>query len=249
MDSQQQKIQDEDYSFPYHYVPQFSPGFTQTYSWTWGLYYASALEFVINRVKECGPETIVDVGTGDGRLVRELSREPAFRRVVGIDYSTRAIALARALNPTLEFLAQDITKRDFEEQFELATLIEVFEHLPPDFAPQFVTALRRLLKPNGHLLVTVPHKNLPVSAKHFQHFSEKSLRPYFEPHFVVEEVRFLNKRSQWVSLIAKILENDYFILKHWGLRNRLYLAYKKFFLLSDEAQCGRIYMRLRPKVV
>jgi hypothetical protein len=127
------------------------------------------------------------------------------------------------------------------------TLIEVFEHIPPDIAHEFVSALRPLVRDDGYLLVTVPHENIPVITKHFQHFSAEKLLRYFEPHFVLEETVFLDKRSPIVKLIRKILENNYFILKHWGIRNRIYHIYKKFFLFSDESHCGRIFMCFRPK--
>ena len=48
MNDQRQQIQDDDYAFPYHYVPQFREGYTHTYSWSWGLYYVSAMEFVVS---------------------------------------------------------------------------------------------------------------------------------------------------------------------------------------------------------
>lgn len=247
MHDQRQQIQDEDYSFPYHYVPQFKPGYSQTYSWPWGLYYVSAMEFVLEKVRSLSPSSIADVGTGDGRLVRELADILPDSRVTGIDYSERAIQLARALNPRLDFRCADIIGEKIGETFEVVTLIEVFEHIPPELAADFAAALRPLLRDDGHLIVTVPHQNVPVSRKHFQHFSAASLRAYFEPYFVLEEVNFLDRRNRAVGWIKKLLENNYFILVHWGIRNRLYKAYKRFFLTSDEAHCGRIYMRFRAR--
>lgn len=247
MRDKRQVIQDDDYSFPYHYVPQFEPGYTQTYSWSWGLYYVSAMQFVLEQVKHRNPASVADIGTGDGRLVRELSIMLPDARIAGVDYSDRAIQLARALNPTLDFRCLDITREPVGETFDVLTLIEVFEHIPPDIADAFVAALHPLLREDGCLLVTVPHENIRVSAKHFQHFSAQKLLNYFEPHFILEETAFLDRRSPMVKLIRKTLENKYFILAHWGIRNRLYRMYKHFFLLSDEPHCGRIFMRFRPR--
>lgn len=242
-----QILQDDDYSFPYHYIPQFDQCYSHTYSWPWGLYYVSAMEYVLEQVKRLNPTSVADIGTGDGRLVRELSKMLPKVQVVGVDYSQRAIGLARALNPTLDYRCLDITADSLGETFDVLTLIEVFEHIPPNFGGAFVAALRPLIRDDGYLLVTVPHENIPVSAKHFQHFSAEKLLSYFESHFVLEETVFLDKRSPAVKLIRKILENKYFILVHWGIRNRLYRMYKHFFLVSDERQCGRIFMRFRPK--
>lgn len=247
MEKREQRIQDEDYSFPYHYVPQFKPGFTQTYTLTWGIYYISALEFVLKKVAECKPRIVADIGTGDGRLVREMDSVLPEIRIVGIDYSERAINLARALNPGLEFIKLDIISESLEEIFDMITLVEVFEHIPVEKAKKFAARLPALLNKDGRLLVTVPHKNIPVSKKHFQHFSDKTLRSYFEEYFDVEEVVFLDKRSRWVSLINKVLYNQYLILNHWGIKNRIYKLYKRQFLVCSEAECGRIFMKLKKK--
>lgn len=247
MKTEKQQIQDDDYAFPYHYVPQFSPGYSQTYSWPWGLYYVSAMEFLLEKVRLLCPSAIADVGTGDGRLVRELVRMIPDARITGIDYSERGIQLARALNPGLDFRCQDIVRCAPMETFDVVTLVEVFEHIPPGLTADFIAALRSLVNEDGHLIVTVPHQNVPVSRKHFQHFSAASLKAHFEPYFELEETVFLNKRHYMVGWIRKLLENRYFILVHWGICNRLYLAYKRFFLVSDEAGCSRLYMRFHAK--
>jgi 2-polyprenyl-3-methyl-5-hydroxy-6-metoxy-1,4-benzoquinol methylase len=205
------------------------------------------MEYVLNQVQQLNPTSVGDVGTGDGRLVRELSIMLPDARIAGVDYSERAIQLARALNPTLDFRCLDITREPVGETFEVLTLIEVFEHIPPDIADTFVSALRPLIRQDGYLLVTVPHENIPVTAKHFQHFSAEKLLAYFDKHFLLEETAFLDKRSPLVKLIRKTLENKYFILVHWGLRNRIYQMYKRFFLVTDERQCGRVFMRFRPR--
>ena len=242
-----QQIQDDDYAFPYHYVPQFSPGYTQTYSWSWGLYYVSAMEYVIERVCALAPASVADIGTGDGRLVRELALALPDARIAGVDYSARAIQLASALNPGLDFRCIDIIEQPIGERFDLLTLIEVFEHIPPPLTARFVAALRPLLQDDGKLIVTVPHSNARVSKKHFQHFTAATLKSHFEAHFVVEETVFLDRRSRAVDWIKKLLENKVFILVHWGIRNRLYQHYKRHFLTTEESQCGRIFMRLRPR--
>jgi SAM-dependent methyltransferase len=242
-----QQIQDDDYAFPYHYVPQFQPGYTHTYSWPWGLYYASAMEYVLGRVARLAPTSIVDVGTGDGRMVRELVLKMPTAAVSGVDYSPRAIQLAQALNPTLKFRCMDILEEEPEARAAVLTLIEVFEHIPPERAKEFVAGLRRMIDDQGHLVVTVPHANVKVSRKHFRHFTAPTLEEAFAEHFAVEEVVFLDRRDRRVTWLRKLLENDYFILTHWGIRNRLYALYKRRFLITDEGHCGRIFMIMRPR--
>lgn len=247
MGDQRQQIQDDDYAFPYHYVPQFREEYTHTYSWPWGLYYVSAMEFVLQKVADLRPRSVADVGTGDGRLVRELALSLPGVRVTGIDYSSRAIQLAQALNPTLDFRCADIINEDIDEAFDVLTLVEVFEHIPPNLTARFVAALRGLIRDDGTLIVTVPHSNIRVTKKHFQHFSRQTLLAHFSSHFVLEECAFIDRQSHLVRWIRALLENRYFILAHWGLRNRLYQVYKRWFFATDESRCGRVFFRLRPR--
>ncbi len=242
-----QIIQDDDYAFPYHYVPQFAPGYTQTYSWSWALHYMGAMEFIIAQVKALKPESVADIGTGDGRLVREMAAALPGVRVVGVDYSARAIQLAKALNPALEFHRMDIIAEKPDQPFHVVTLIEVFEHIPQELTAAFVKALRAFVREDGHLIVTVPHSNVPTSIKHFQHFSRESLQSAFSDHFSLEEIAFLDRKSPVVKWLKKLLENKYFILTHWGVRNRLYRFYKKHFVQAQEDNCQRLYMRFRPR--
>lgn len=245
--SERQNIQDSDYQFPYHYIPQFKPGFTMSYTWSWGIFYVSAMEFVLEKVIACKPQSVADIGTGDGRFAKELHDALPNTRVTGIDYSQRAIDLAQALNPGINFSCMDVTTDTPSEKFDLVTLIEVFEHIPLDSAQPFSASISKLLADDGILILTVPHENKPVSVKHFQHFSSKSLLSYFTPHFEVLEIAFLDKQSPWVRMIQRIMLNEYFALRHWGIMNRLYAAYKKWFLVTNEENCGRIFLKLRKR--
>ena len=95
---QKQIQQDNEYGFPYHYIPQSKNGFTQHYHWGWGKQYLSAVDFILEEVQKDikGIDSIADVGCGDGRITKELT-EKFDQSVVGIDYSERAIKLAQAL--------------------------------------------------------------------------------------------------------------------------------------------------------
>lgn len=245
----EQLIQDNDYSFPYHYIPDYKVGYTQTYSWDWGLFYISALEFILNKVSECNLKSIIDIGTGDGRLVRELNIKFPEAHIVGLDYSKTAITLAKALNPNLNFLVDDIITSKQTEKFDVVTLVEVFEHIPLDSANDFSDAICKYLKYDGRVLLTVPHSNIPVKQKHFQHFSSNTLLEYFKDKFELEEIIFLDKTNYLSKIIRKTLQNEYFILNHWGIKKRLYKLYKHYCLITDEKSCGRIFIKLKMKTI
>ncbi|MBD3279274.1 MAG: methyltransferase domain-containing protein [Candidatus Pacebacteria bacterium] len=247
MDKTQQK-QETEYQFPYHYLAHYQNYFTQTYNWPFGISYVSTLEFLINQLAQLKWQSLADVGCGDGRLVKELAYRFPQRKIVGIDYSPTAIKLAQALNPNLNFLKQDITDKNFNQQYEVLTLIEVLEHIPLQQIKKFITALVKLLKPKGYLLITVPHQNKPLQQKHYQHFTTSKLEKIFNKQFKIKKITYFeNRKVKLAGLIHLLLTNKFFILNYQPLKNFLYWLYKKHCFDAQEDSCGRVFMLLQKK--
>jgi SAM-dependent methyltransferase len=242
-----QVLQDEEYMFPYHYIPKSGSEFTASYAWSWGIHYISAIEFIVKKIGALNVDSIADVGTGDGRLVAEIAKEYSSKKVVGIDYSKRAIQLAKAMNPSLNFLNIDIINEPPNEKYDCITLIEVFEHIPLGLTKVFVEKIKELLKDGGELLLTVPHQNKPLQEKHFQHFSNESLLEYYKDSFDVIEVLNFEKRSLLNRIISKLLVNNLFVLNNRFLKNLMYKMYVKRCFVASQQNCGRIFLHLKKK--
>ena len=245
--SHPQKQQEEEYKFPYHYIPQYKSYFTQTYNLDWGISYSGMIEFLLGKLKEEDFQSLADIGTGDGRIAAEIAYEFYQKDIVGIDYSEHAIALAKAMNPSLNFLCTDITTDTSGKKYDCITLIEVFEHIPPASADNFVKALYSILEENGFVLLTVPHKNITLTPKHFQHFSSEEIKEYFKSYFVIEEEILFEKQSLITNIIKRFMTNRYFILNHRKLKNIVYSYYKGKLFYADEKNCGRVFLKLRKK--
>jgi 2-polyprenyl-3-methyl-5-hydroxy-6-metoxy-1,4-benzoquinol methylase len=239
---QLQQIQDDEYSFPYHYVSQFKNGFTQTFFDNWGINYCATIEFLLHKLNQESAESIIDVGCGDGRLVCELQEAFAEKTISGIDYSTRAIALAKAINPRGDYKQLDIINQELSQQYDMAILMEVFEHIDPSLAIAFVEGIRKLLKPGGKLWVTVPHENKAVEYKHYRHFTGESLVACFEKHFTVNEIIPFEKGKKRKKIIDALLGNRFFILNSNRLKNMIYTYYKKNIFYAAEDNCNRIFV-------
>lgn len=238
-----QKIQDDEYDFPYHYVSEFRENFTQCFNDTWGINYVATIEFIINKLKQENFESLLDVGCGDGRLVKELSFEFTNKLIKGVDYSEKAIRIAKALNPNLNFVCADITSQQVMEA-DIVTLIEVFEHIPPDISESFVEGIYNQLKTNGILLLTVPHSNKPLEYKHYRHFSIDSLTACFIDKFEIAEIIPFESKSKIKSYIDRILTNRFFILNNRKLKNKIYAYYKNnLFFVKNESECNRIFLK------
>lgn len=242
-----QRIQDEEYTFPYHYITRYeNNGFTQHFNDSWGINYVSTIEFLLNKIASCSPGSVVDIGCGDGRFTRELANHINPGRLYGIDYSKKAINLACAMNqdkPDIQFVAYDITRSWDQEGFEAVVLMEVLEHIPINSVPLFLKSVRGLLRDNGRLFITVPHVNKPVEEKHYQHFSLSSLEDVLRDDFSVVDAIPFEKRGLARTLLNSMLTNSLFLLNNRWLLSRIYTWYKQHLFFCDgERDCQRLYI-------
>ncbi len=240
--SPEQREQEDDYVFPYHYIPSLKDGnFSLTRVMRWGYQYIAYLEFVAQKVAGAGFDSLLDVGCGDGRFLCEINSRFPDKRLVGIDMSEQAIGFARAFNPDVRFVCGDVTDRAvMDDKFNVITLIETLEHIKPSDVPVFVEAIASRLADAGTVVITVPSSNLRLTRKHYQHFDLESLSEAISPHLVVAEHYYLNKLSFADKFLRRCLVNKLFILNGKRLRNLIYRTYRKFLLNARPSNAQRI---------
>lgn len=239
----QQKLQEEQYSFPYHYIPQLrGDRFSPVRYWAWSHHYLGGFEVVFRSLESLDFESLVDIGCGDGRFLSEAAERYPERDVLGVDYSARAIELARALNPDVSYENANIFDDDLPRQFDAATMIEVLEHIPPQEVEAFLGAVARSITPGGSLIVTVPHVNKPLQAKHYQHFSSDTLRGLLSPRFASVEMIPFDRRSRMLRLLHRVLggRGHHVVVTDRRLLSAFWKLYRKRFLLTRESRCLRI---------
>jgi len=243
-----QKPQEDEYLFPYHYVSKLSKfGFRQHFTDAWGINYISTIEFILNNIDTLAPKLVVDIGCGDGRLTREISDHFPETRTVGLDYSDRAITLAKAMNQDVNGLSYeqiDITQHSFSETFDVAILMEVYEHIPLEITSSFLRGVHRSLKKGGVLLLTVPHSNKPIEYKHYQHFTIDKIIHDLSNDFDTVEVVPFEKKSFLRKILNVVLCNRVFILNNSFMLGLVYSLYRKFlFDCKNESECQRIFVK------
>ena len=130
------------------------------------------LAAVVAAIKSTGAQSVVDLGCGGGKLLRELVRERQLTRIVGMDVSLRSIEraaaslrleqLAPAARDRIELMHGSLMYRDRRlEGFDAATLIEVIEHLDSSR----LRAMERVVFESAHpktVLVTTPNAEYNV---------------------------------------------------------------------------------------
>jgi SAM-dependent methyltransferase len=162
------------------------------------------------------PRSLLDVGCGEGVLVhRWAERLGAQTRVVGIDLEEDSIqgGWAERQAPNLEYRTMAAENLPFaENEFDLASAIEVLEHVPD---PQHTVAeMARCAE--RHLLVSVPREplwrmlnmargaywpQLGNTPGHLNHWSRRSVVRLLARHGDVVEVR---SPFPWTMLLVRL---------------------------------------------
>jgi 2-polyprenyl-3-methyl-5-hydroxy-6-metoxy-1,4-benzoquinol methylase len=105
------------------------------------------------------PESVLDVGCGEGVLTYQWAQRLGTAPVVGTDLDDPKLRAEWAMRrrDNLEFRAMDVGQLQFGDgEFDLAAAIEVLEHVPDPEAA--VAEMARVAR--RHLLVSVPREPL-----------------------------------------------------------------------------------------
>jgi 3' terminal RNA ribose 2'-O-methyltransferase Hen1 len=133
---------------------------------------AQRLNAVVAALKQRGAQRVLDLGCGEGRLLKALLAEKQFTELVGVDVSHRALEVAAErlrldrLPPMqrarVKLLQGALTYRDNRlKDYDAATVIEVIEHLDPPRLAAFARALFEFARP-GLIVLTTPNAEYNV---------------------------------------------------------------------------------------
>jgi 2-polyprenyl-3-methyl-5-hydroxy-6-metoxy-1,4-benzoquinol methylase len=119
---------------------------------------------------------LLDAGCGSGRTMDELA---CYGRVSGVDLSADAVEAARRRGHRDVRVARVEDLPFADGTFDVVTCLDVVEHTPDDRAT--LAELRRVTRPGGLLLVTVPAYQALWSRhdevnRHFRRYDSASLR-------------------------------------------------------------------------
>ena len=130
------------------------------------------LATVLATLKEAGAKRVVDLGCGEGRLLKLLLDDRQFEKVVGMDVSYRALERAMdrlqldRLPPKqrerIELVHGSLMYRDKRlEGFDAAAVVEVIEHLDPPRLAAFERAVFEFARPLT-VAITTPNADYNV---------------------------------------------------------------------------------------
>ncbi|HVT93287.1 MAG TPA: 3' terminal RNA ribose 2'-O-methyltransferase Hen1, partial [Bryobacteraceae bacterium] len=154
------------------------------------------MEVVLSALRAEEVKTILDLGCGEGKLLKPLLQDKAFERLVGLDVSCRRLETARrrlymdqmpdAQRKRIELIHGSLMYRDKRlEGFDAATVIEVIEHLDPPRLAAFERVLFECAQPKVAIITTpnseynVKFESLPTGRfRHKDHRFEWSRQEF-----------------------------------------------------------------------
>jgi 2-polyprenyl-3-methyl-5-hydroxy-6-metoxy-1,4-benzoquinol methylase len=161
------------------------------------------------------PQTLLDVGCGEGVLTHQWAQRMVGRRIVGIDLEDPAIQAewAKRQAPNLEYRIMKAENLPFaDSEFDVATAIEVLEHVPDP--AHTLAEMARVA--SGHLLVSVPREpiwravnmargaylsELGNTPGHVNHWSKRAFVRECSRHGEVVEAR---SPFPWTMLLVRL---------------------------------------------
>jgi 2-polyprenyl-3-methyl-5-hydroxy-6-metoxy-1,4-benzoquinol methylase len=164
---------------------------------------------------KAAPQSILDVGCGEGVLTAQWADKLGDRRIVGIDLDDAKLKAEweRRRRGNLEYRVEDATNLSFADgEFHMATAIEVLEHVPDP--ERTVSEMARVAQ--SWMLVSVPReplwrglnmargaylKQLGNTPGHVNHWSKRSFVSMLSRHGTVDEIR---SPFPWTMVLVRV---------------------------------------------
>jgi SAM-dependent methyltransferase len=97
------------------------------------------------------PRSILDVGCGEGSLLKALADAHPGAAAAGIEIAENALMLARRTVPGADFTVMDIAEAPWARMFDLVVCADVVEHIADDTAA--LRNMAAMTNPGGHVVV------------------------------------------------------------------------------------------------
>jgi len=137
-------------------------------------------------------EKIIDLGCGIGQRTFLVAEENDVE-ITGVDLSLEGITYAKKWYklPNLNYIHADLTSLSFDSEFDSAFMLAVIEHI--DDTEKLLTCIKKILKPNGRLFISVTNKGFHRDVSDIHIFSKEKLRKILERYYTIKNIYIKDK--------------------------------------------------------
>ncbi|MEM9981181.1 MAG: 3' terminal RNA ribose 2'-O-methyltransferase Hen1, partial [Bacteroidota bacterium] len=150
------------------------------------------LKLVLEKLKATGAQNVIDLGCGEGKLIRMMLKEKQFQQITGMDISYVVLTkckerlhweeMAPKQKERINLFQGALTYKDKRlEGFDAATIVEVIEHMDENRLQAFERVVFEFAQPKNVILTTpngeynVMYENLEAGTmRHTDHRFEWS---------------------------------------------------------------------------
>jgi len=184
--------------------------------------------FTLDLIKNKSFNFVIDLGCGEGHLTEKISHYA--KKVLGIDFSKKAIERAQDRYPHISFVEDDIKRveiKKYGNNIDLICLLSIICPFNPEEKIRLIENVNRALSQEGYILVNtrIVSNKEPLSFKEYYDFdSLDALLNFLKPYFEIKELRAVEAEvgydllvlprreyDQWSNKIKKMI---YFFLIH-----------------------------------
>ncbi|MFK8103966.1 MAG: 3' terminal RNA ribose 2'-O-methyltransferase Hen1 [Saprospiraceae bacterium] len=163
------------------------------------------LALVVEQLKTAGAKSVLDLGCGEGKLIRRLLKHQQFKKIVGMDVSYSELLkckerlhweeMAPRQKARIELLQGALTYQDKRlSGFDAAALVEVIEHLDENRLQAFERVVFEFAQPKT-IILTTPNAAYNVR---FEQLKENTMR-HHDHRFEWTRKTF----EAWATKVAK----------------------------------------------
>lgn len=116
---------------------------------------------------DLSPTSILDVGCGEGSLLKTLMEVHEGAHGTGIEVSEEALALAQRVTPDAQYKVCDVADRALADTYDLVVSADVVEHIPDDTSA--IANMAAMTAPGGRLVVSTLQGRMRAFEKQVGH--------------------------------------------------------------------------------
>lgn len=162
------------------------------------------IDYIDQFVDKFKPKNILELGSGDGRIMNELGKFHEDMTFVGIDISRPMINLAEQYKPkNCTYIQSDGRTIPINKTIDLIYCVTVFQHIPKDAVEKYISEASKHLKRGGHLLFQFIEgdEDEPFS-KH--HSLDYTIVPALEKNKLkIEKIEIGEVHELWTWILAQ----------------------------------------------